>query len=373
MKSQGPLDKLETFGQSVWFDYIERSFFSNNKLQNMISEYALRGMTSNPSIFEKAISTSEDYDEEIKSLTENGIDVHKIYESLTQKDVQDAADVFRDLYDETKGADGYVSLEVNPHLAHDTNGTIEEARMLWKAVDRPNVMIKVPATKEGLPAIEQLISEGMNVNVTLLFSVSRYLEVVESYISGLEKRLANNKEIGHIASVASFFLSRIDVLLDPILEEHMSDESETGKQAHECHGQIAIASAKIAYKSFQEIFNNERFKKLQEKGAKVQRLLWASTGTKNKEYSDVKYVEALIGKQTVNTLPFETIKAYFDHGEPEERLTQDIKLAQQCMEYLSEFNIDIKQSTQQLEDEGVEKFIKAYDQLIETIKMKMVK
>ena len=263
-----PLQQLEECGQSIWLDYIKRDLFANNKLKKLISDDSLRGMTSNPSIFEKAIDEGQDYDQDIMRMAAKGKTVDEIYEALTQKDVQDAADVFRPIYDETNGEDGYVSLEVNPHLAKDTEGTIAEARRLWKALDRPNVLIKVPATKEGLPAIQQLISEGINVNVTLLFGIARYREVAQAYIAGIEARIASGKPVQQIASVASLFLSRIDVLLDPVLKK----QKEVPLQ-----GQMAIASAKMAYQIFIEIFLSSRFKKLAEHGANVQRLLWAST------------------------------------------------------------------------------------------------
>jgi len=356
-----PLKKLEAFGQSIWLDYIKRDLFTDNKLKALITELCLRGMTSNPSIFEKAITESHDYDQDIKTMSQAGKDVNAIYEALTQKDVQDAADVFRTLYDQVKGQDGYVSLEVNPHLAHDTNGTIEEARRLWKALNRPNVFIKVPATKEGLPAIKQLISEGINVNVTLLFGLPRYREVAEAYIVGIETRLSQGKSVKEVVSVASFFLSRIDVLLDPLFTK------STAAHAKELQGQVAIASAKMAYQIYHELFEDERFKKLAAKGANVQRLLWASTSTKNPNYSDIKYIEALIGPATVNTLPLETIKAYDNHGKPKACLEQDLDKAKEIFKYLPEFKIDIDHVTQQLENEGVDKFIQSYDQLIKAL------
>jgi transaldolase len=363
-----PLNRLEAFGQSIWLDYIKRDLITSGKLKKLITEDSLRGMTSNPSIFEKAIAESPDYDQDIKRMSHEGKGVNSIYEALTQKDVQDAADEFRDLYNQTNGQDGYVSLEVNPHLAHDTNGTIEEAHRLWKALNRPNVLIKVPATKEGLPAIKQLISEGINVNVTLLFGLPRYREVAQAYIAGIETRITQGKPVTHVASVASFFLSRIDVLLDPILEKYIVENTEKSKLAKQLHGQIAIASAKIAYHIYDEIFNSDRFKKLVEKGAHVQRLLWASTSTKNPDYSDIKYVEALIGPMTVNTLPLETIEDYRNHGDPKARLGLDLDKATFFFQRLPELDINIDKVTQQLENEGVDKFNQAYDQLIDTLK-----
>jgi transaldolase len=363
-----PLIKLNTLGQSIWLDYIKRDLMASGQLKKLIDEDALRGMTSNPSIFEQAFSESHDYDKDIETMAGSGKNVYDIYEALTQKDVQDAADVFRNLYNKMEGSDGYVSLEVNPHLAHDTKGTIEEARRLWKAVNRPNVLIKVPATKEGLPAIKQLISEGINVNVTLLFGLPRYREVAEAYITGLEARVLEGKSIANIASVASFFLSRIDALVDPLLVKIISEKPEMSKYANNLQGQVAIASAKNAYQIYHEIFTNDRFKKLIEKGAATQRLLWASTSTKNPAYSDVKYIEALIGPQTVNTIPLETLDAYRDHGDPEVRLNLDIAKTPFLFQELLEIGINIDQVTQKLEDEGVDKFNKAYDKLIATLK-----
>jgi transaldolase len=271
------------------------------------------------------------------------------------------------VYDETDGKDGYVSLEVNPHLAHDTNGTIAEARRLWAALNRPNVLIKVPATTEGLQAIQQLIIEGINVNVTLLFGLPRYRQVAEAYISGIEARLAQGKSVQHVASVASFFVSRIDTLVDPRLEKIIARGGDEVQLAKQLHGQVAIASAKAAYQIFKEIFGSDRFKKLTDQGARVQRLLWASTGTKNPDYSDVKYIEALIGADTVDTAPPETLDAYRDHGEPKARLEQDAEQADWVLQRLPLLGINIDQVTQQLEDEGVEKFNQPFDELMETL------
>jgi transaldolase len=361
-----PLKQLEALGQSIWLDYINRDLFAHGKLKKLIIEDNLRGMTSNPSIFEKAFAENNDYDHDIKKLSHEGKGVKDIYEALSQKDVQDAADEFRSLYNE--GKDGYVSLEVNPYLAHDTQGTIEEARRLWKALNRPNVLIKVPATKEGVPAIQQLISEGINVNVTLLFGLPRYREVAEAFIAGIEARIAAGKPVNQIASVASFFLSRIDVLIDPMLKKLSTEHTEISHSAKKLQGQMAIASAKIAYQIFDELFNNARFTKLAQHGANVQRLLWASTSTKNPEYSDIKYVETLVGPLTVNTLPLETINAYRDHGNPKVCLDAEIQKTRSFFKLLAELGINLDEVTQQLENEGVDKFTKSYDQLIETLK-----
>jgi len=310
---------------------------------------------------------SHDYDEDIQAMVRQGKGTDAIYEGLSQRDVQNAADEFRPLYDMTDGEDGYVSLEVNPHLAHDTGGTINEARRLWIALDRPNVLIKVPATADGLPAIQQLISEGINVNVTLLFGLLRYRQVAEAYIAGIEARVAQGKSVESIGSVASFFVSRIDALVDPLLEKVIAMGGNEADLAKKVHGQVAIASAKMAYQVYKEIFEGERFSKLASHGALVQRLLWASTSTKNPEYSDVKYVEALIGPRTVNTAPLETLDAYRDHGEPEARLEQNVGEARLVFDRLPELGISLDNVAQKLEDEGVEKFNQPFDKLMATL------
>jgi transaldolase len=284
--------------------------------------------------------------------------------------VQNAADEFKAVYDKTGGADGYVSLEVNPHLARDTKGTIEEARRLWAALNRPNVFIKVPATMEGLPAIKQLISEGINVNVTLLFGLPRYREAAEAYIAGLEARAAQGKPINHIASVASFFLSRIDTLVDPLIEKYIKPDNEKTEIAKKVSGQVAISSAKAAYQIYKEIFGSDRFKLLANMGARAQRLLWASTGTKNPEYSDVKYLEPIIGPDTVNTVPVKTIDAYRDHGDPKSSLELNVKQADWIISHLPELGISIDNIARQLEGEGVKKFEEPFDKLMETITKK---
>jgi transaldolase len=362
-----PLKQLGTLGQSLWLDYIRRDLIVSGELRRLIEEDGLRGMTSNPSIFEKAIVESHDYDEDIRAMVLEGKSVKAIYEALSQRDVQSAADEFRPVYDMTDGRDGYVSLEVNPHLAHDTKGTLEEARRLWAALNRPNVFIKVPATADGLPAIQQLISEGINVNVTLLFGLPRYQQVAEAYIAGIEARAAQGKAVKHVASVASFFVSRIDTLVDPLLDKLIAQGGEQVEIAKKVHGQVAVASAKAAYQIYKEVFGSDRFKKLADRGARVQRLLWASTSTKNPDYSDVKYVESLIGPDTVDTAPIETLDAYRDHGDPKARLEQDVEEAGWVLERLPELGISIGKVTQQLEDEGVEKFDEPFDQLMETL------
>lgn len=366
MKSN-PLKQLDTLGQSVWLDYIRRDLITSGELRRLIEKDGLRGMTSNPAIFEKAIADSHDYDTDIRTMALQDRSIETIYESLSQRDVQSAADEFRALYDRTDGKDGYVSLEVNPHLAHDTNGTIREARRFWASLDRPNVFIKVPATEEGLPAIRQLISEGINVNVTLLFGLPRYRQVVGAYLSGIEARVAQGKPVNHVASVASFFVSRIDALVDPLLDKLIAHGGADAELAQKARGQVAIASAKMAYQIYKQAFRSDRFQKLAARGARVQRLLWASTGTKNLTYSDVKYIESLIGPETVNTVPVETLDAYRDHGDPKLRLERETEEAGKLLAQLPELGIDIDAVTQQLENEGVEKFNKPFDKLMETL------
>ena len=367
---ENPLLKLEALGQSIWMDFIRRGMISSGQLKQLIEEDGLGGVTSNPSIFEKAIAGSHDYDDAIRALALEDKSIDQIYAALTVEDIQRAADLFRPVHDRLNGADGFVSLEVSPYLAHDTAGTIAEARRLWLAVARPNVMIKVPATAEGLPAIQQLIGEGINVNITLLFGLPRYRQVAEAYIGGLETLAAKGKPLKSVASVASFFLSRIDVLLDPTLEKTMASDNSKAALAATLHGEVAIYSAKAAYKIYKEIFESERFGKLKAQGARTQRLLWASTSTKNPAYSDLKYVEALIGPETVNTIPLQTLAAYRDHGKPASRLTNEAEKASENLRRLGEVGIDLDAATQQLEDEGVQKFVKAFDLLMSTLKEK---
>lgn len=359
-----PLKRLGAFGQSIWLDYIRRDLMAGGGLRRLIEADGLRGLTSNPAIFEKAIADSRDYDPEIRELALKGEGTEAIYEALTQRDVRGAADEFRPLYDGTDGRDGYVSLEVNPHLAHNTKGTIAEARRLWSALDRPNVMIKVPATAEGLPAVTQLTAEGINVNVTLLFGLPRYRQVAQAYIAGLEARLARREPVRRLASVASFFISRIDTLVDPLLDKIIAQGGPKAALAKAARGQAAIASAKLAYQAYKEIFGGAGFGKLAAQGARPQRLLWASTGTKDPDYSDVKYIEALVGPETVNTAPLKTLDAYRDHGDPKSRLEENIGEARAVLERLAGAGIDLATVARQLEDDGVVKFNKPFDKLM---------
>jgi transaldolase len=367
---ENPLLKLQTYGQSIWIDFIERKIIRSGELKKMIEEDGISGVTSNPAIFEEAIGKTDDYNEAIADLAHRGKETREIFETLAIEDIQGAADLLRPTYDRLEGKDGFVSLEVNPHLAHDTEGTIAEARRLWAAVARPNIFIKVPGTREGLPAIRQLIGEGINVNVTLLFGLPRYREVTGAYIGGLKDRLRSGKEIRSVASVASFFLSRIDVLADPLLEKQMKEGGARTVEAKNLRGKVAIASAKIAYQIYREIFKNGSFRDLASQGARPQRVLWASTSTKNPEYSDVKYVEPLIGAETVNTLPLKTIVAYRDHGNPALRLEDNVEESRKTLAKLADLGMDLDQLTQQLEDEGVEKFNQPYDTLMKTIEKK---
>lgn len=362
-----PLQKLASLGQSIWLDFINRKLITSGALKQLIKEKGVHGVTSNPSIFEKAIAESDDYIADILYLHKQGKDANAIYETLTQQGIQAAADEFLELYQKTSGQDGYVSLEVNPHLAYDTAGTISEARRLWQTLDRPNVLIKIPATREGLPAITQLISEGININVTLLFGVPRYQEVANAYVAGLEARAAKGEDLHVATSVASFFLSRIDSIVDSLLGKIITQGGEQTALAEQLLGQTAIASAKMAYQFYLELTRGERFKKLAEKGAHPQRLLWASTSTKNPAYSDVKYIEALIGHDTINTVPMETLDAYFDHGQPTLALEEDISQAKNILQQLPSFGINIDTITQQLEDDGVNKFAISFDHLMRAI------
>lgn len=370
--SNNPLLDLQAFGQSIWIDFISRGMISAGELQRMIEEDGVSGVTSNPSIFEKAIRESSDYEKVLQTLGSSGKSPEEIYQSLTVEDIKNVADLLRPTYERTGGGDGFVSLEVSPRLAHDTTGTVAEARQLWSAVNRPNAMIKVPATREGLPAIRQLTGEGININITLLFGLPRYRDVAEAYISGLEILAASGKSLKQIASVASFFLSRIDTLIDPALEKIMKTDDPQAGIAARIHGQTAIASAKEAYQMYKEIFSSDRFARLAHVGAGTQRLLWASTSTKNPYYKDTKYVEPLIGPATINTVPVETLNAYRDHGQPALSLEQGVPEARQILEGLSSIGIELDAVTQQLEDEGIEKFVSAFDRLLISIRKEQV-
>jgi transaldolase/transaldolase/glucose-6-phosphate isomerase len=357
--------QIHSFGQSIWLDFIDRKFIADGKLKALIDDDGIRGVTSNPAIFEKAISSSDQYDSDIHTLSEGDKTNEEIFFGLAIKDIQNACDLFKGLYEEGEGgADGYVSLEVSPFLALKTEETAAQAEKLWKAVDRKNVMIKIPGTKPGLEAIRQSIGKGININVTLLFGLPRYEEVTEAYISGLEDHLAAGHKIGHISSVASFFLSRIDVLIDPMLDE---------KGLGDLKGEVAIASAKKAYEIYKRVFSGPRWEKLAAAGAKPQRLLWASTSSKNPAFKDTKYVEALIGPDTVDTVPLETIEAFRDHGVAANTLEEGLDKATEALDRLKAAGIDIDQLTQQLEDEGIEKFNKPFEKLLSAIEEQKTK
>jgi len=368
--TKNPLQELLNYGQSMWLDYIRRDLFTTGKLKQMIAEDGLRGMTSNPAIFEKAIAESSLYDDMLKSLAaRKDLDTTARYEQIAIRDIQAAADALRGVYDQSNARDGYVSLEVSPYLARKTQETIEEARRLWKSVDRPNVMIKVPGTTEGIPAFQQLISEGININVTLLFAQDVYEEVAAAYIAGLEQHAARGGNLKKMASVASFFISRIDTLVDSLLEAKIKTASDAAQEAlfKSLLGKVAIANGKLTYQKYERIFSGARWQALASKGAQTQRVLWASTSTKNPHYRDVIYVEELIGADTVNTMPPATIDAFRDHGRLRNSLTEDVAGAKKVMDDLSRSGISVKEVTDKLTDDGVKLFAEAFDKLLAAV------
>jgi transaldolase / glucose-6-phosphate isomerase len=362
-----PLKALLEYGQSPWMDYIRRDLLTSGSLKKMIQEDGLMGMTSNPTIFEKAITGSKDYADILESPEAKKLDAKSVYEKIAIRDVQDATDIFKPVYQQSKRRDGYVSLEVSPLLANDTQATIDEARRLWKSVGRENVMIKVPGTKEGLPAIRQLLEEGININITLLFAQSVYEEVAEAFIAALEARAKKGQDISHIASVASFFVSRIDTLVDSQIDAKLKTETDPGKRAllGGVEGKVAIANAKLTYRKYNEIYSTPRWKALAAKGAQTQRLLWASTSTKNPKYRDVLYVEELIGKDTVDTIPPATFDAFRDHGRVRPSLTENVDEAAKVMASLEKAGISMKEVTEKLVVDGVKLFADAFKQLLE--------
>jgi transaldolase/glucose-6-phosphate isomerase len=368
--TKNPLKQLLNYGQSLWLDYIRRDLFTTGKLTQLIREDGLRGMTSNPSIFEKAIADSSLYDDMLHSLAaRKDLNTIGIYEQIAIRDIQDAADALRPVYQESKFRDGYVSLEVSPYLARKTQETIDEARRLWKAVKRENVMIKVPGTAEGLPAIRQLIGEGININVTLLFAQEVYEKVADAYIAGLEDLAERGGNLKKMASVASFFISRIDTLVDSKLEEKSKATTDAKQQAFlkDLRGKIAIANGKLTYQRYQKIFSGSRWQALAAKGAQTQRVLWASTSTKNPAYRDVIYVEELIGADTVNTMPPATVDAFRDHGKLRNSLTEDVPAAARVMADLARAGISIKEVTDKLTEDGVKLFADAFDKLLAAV------
>jgi len=366
MTRESPLRILHRLGQSPWLDFLSRDLVQSGELARLIESRGLRGVTSNPAIFHKAVSSGRTYDDDIRALAGRGLDLRTIFEHLAIEDVSAAAERLRKVYQESEGRDGFVSLEVSPHLAYDATATVEEAKRLWNELGHPNVMIKVPATTPGVTAICDLLAEGINVNVTLLFDLGRYRAVAEAFLQGLEERASAGRPLDRVASVASFFLSRIDTLADQRLDD--LEGSDSGEVEKRLRGEVAIACARRAYATFGEVFGSERFARLRREGARVQRLLWASTGTKDPVYSDVKYVEPLIARDTVNTLPLETLEAYHEHGEPAPRLERDDGgHAEQVLAELAALGIDLSDLTDELLEQGVQKFIQPYDLLLESI------
>jgi transaldolase len=367
-----PLQQIKTQGQSVWYDNIDRAQLASGEFKRLLAEDGIVGVTANPTIFEKSISSGHAYDEQITQLIREGKSTNEIYEALVIQDIRTVADLLRPIYDRTNGLDGYVSLEVSPELAHDTKGTINEARRFWKLVERPNLMIKIPATPAGIPAVEQALTDGINVNITLIFSLDSYEAVTEAYLNALESRNAEGKDISHIASVASFFVSRVDTLVDKLLEDKIKASSDATEQAHlkSLEGKAAIANARVVYQEFKRIFGTPRFETLKHSGAHVQRPLWASTSTKNPAYRDVLYAEELLGPDTVDTMPQETIVNFRDHGVVALTVEKDPKGAQAALDALEKVGIHYAQVTQQLQDEGVKKFSDSFHQLFQGIENK---
>jgi len=377
--ANNPIFEIEqNYGQSIWMDNLSRTLIESGELKQMIEERGIVGITSNPAIFEKAIVGNATYDADIEAGISAGKSVLEIYESLVFEDIRNACDILRPVYDSSNGLDGYVSIEVPPNIANNTESTIEEARRYYAQIGRENVMIKIPGTKMGLPAVEQVISEGINVNVTLLFSVDSYVETAWAYIRGLEKRAEQGQDISKIASVASFFLSRIDSNIDERIDKKLAegtDRIEKKATLEAVKGKVAIANAKVAYQEYKKIIQSDRWKALAEKGAKVQRLLWASTGTKNPEYSDVMYVDELVGPDTVNTLPPSTIEACADHCSPASRIETDVEQAYRLLENLKEPDIDINlnEVMDELLDDGIDKFVKPFESLMSSLEDKVQK
>lgn len=363
------IQKLAELGQSIWIDNIQRKMLTGGGLQAMINE-GLLGMTSNPTIFERAIGSSSDYDEAMRPLIAAGATAEQIFDALTIEDVGLAADIFRPVFDRTRGKDGYVSIEVSPKLAHDTASTLADARRLWQILKRPNVLIKIPATQEGLPAIEQALTEGINVNVTLMFSLHHYLAVAEAYLRALEARFKADQPIDHVASVASFFVSRVDTLLDAKLEQIVKTEGPNASLAAALLGRAAVANSQVVYGKYTELFGGDRFKALFARGAKPQRVLWASTSTKNPKYLDVLYVNTLIGPDTVNTVPHETYLAILNHAVVERTVDRDLEAARQVVDVLKALGFDLNEVGEQLSIEGVDKFTQSFDGLLKVIEQK---
>ena len=364
-----PLQQLKTYGQSVWYDNIDRAQIVNGQFKRLLDEDGVVGVTANPTIFQKSISHGNAYDEQMTQLIRAGKDINEIYEALIIRDIQTVADILRPIYDSSGMKDGYVSLEVSPDLAHDTDKTIAEVRRFWKLVDRPNLMIKIPATQEGIPAVQMALTEGINVNITLIFSIDNYRQVTEAYLNALEDRNAEGKDISHIASVASFFVSRVDTLVDKLLEDKIkaSGDSVEQQKLKALEGKAAIANARLVYQEFKRIFHAPRFETLKHSGAHVQRPLWASTSTKNPAYRDVLYAEELIGPDTVDTMPLETIENFRDHGRVRLSIDDNIDQAHAELDAREQVGIHYQAVTQQLQDEGVQKFADSFHELFQGI------
>lgn len=361
------VQELSEFGQSIWLDYISRSLIDTGKLKNMI-DIGVTGMTSNPSIFDKAISSSNDYDVRINELKKMQKSTFEIYDELTIKDIQDAADVFKPIYEKTEGSDGYVSLEINPKLAYNAKETIEEGKRLFNKVNRPNVLFKVPSTEQGFIAIEELLAQGININITLIFSLQQYINTVHAYITGVRRFDQNNGDIKQLASVASVFVSRVDTLIDKFLDEKITGQNDAARNKSELlKGKAAVANCAIIFSRYKEIFLSQEFKEIQKKGARVQRLLWGSTSTKNPVYSDIKYVAELIGKTTINTIPEKTLNAFLDHGSVKQALTEEIAEHQKTMAELAQHGVDINAVCKKLLGDGVIAFEKSFDSLLASI------
>ncbi len=367
-----PLLQLKTQGQSVWYDTVDRAQLDNGLFKRMLDEDGVAGVTSNPTIFQKSINHGDAYDEQMTQLVRENKSTSEIYEALAIRDIRTVADMLLPIYEKANRQDGFVSLEVSPDLAHDSEATLNEARRFWKLVDRPNLMIKIPATPEGLPVVRQTLTEGMNINITLIFSIEDYREVAEAYISALEERNAEGKDISHIASVASFFVSRVDTLVDQLLENKMkaTNDSTEQQKLKSLEGKAAIANARLVYQDFKHIFHSPRFETLKHSGAHVQRPLWASTSTKNPAYRDVLYAEELVGPDTVDTMPLETIENFRDHGKVRLSVEDDIQQAKDEFAELEKVGIHYDQVTQQLQDEGVQKFADSFHELFKGIESK---
>jgi transaldolase len=367
-----PLTQLKDLGQSVWFDNIDRGQIQSGDFQRLLSEDGVVGVTANPTIFEKSISSGHAYDDQISQLIREGRSTSDIYEAVVIQDIRTVADLLRPIYEQTEGQDGYVSLEVSPELANDTQGTIVEAKRFWQLVDRPNLMIKIPATPAGIPAIQDVLSAGINVNITLIFSIESYRQVVDAYLSALEDRNGHGEDISRLASVASFFVSRVDTLVDKLLEDKIKATSDSAEQQRlkALEGKAAIANARLVYQDFKKLFGSPRFETLKHSGAHVQRPLWASTSTKNPAYRDVLYAEELVGPDTVDTMPLETIVNFRDHGKPRYSIEDDLAGAKAALDDLEQIGIHYAQVTQQLLDEGVKKFADSFHQLFTGIESK---